>query len=350
MKALVKHAQGSGNMVLTEVPEPQAGLGEIKIKVEVAGICGSDLHIYHSDIDIPVNPPVVTGHEFSGVIAQVGEGVEGFSVGDRVVSETAYSFCGTCSYCSDGFYNLCPERKTLGYWYNGIFTDYTIVPAGRVHKIPESVSDISAAMTEPLACVCHAVYDLCRIVPGDVVLVSGPGAIGLMALQVAKAHGATVVISGTDIDESRLALAKTLGADYTVNIQKEDITKKIEMLTGGYGADVVLECSGTAAGIDTALNLIKKRGYFVQIGLPGKKINFDIEKICYKELRFTGSLGSRKHSWFKALQLLSEHKVNLEPLADTILSLDEWKTAFDRFEAKQGCKFMLLPTHGKIEK
>ena len=119
------------------------------------------------------------------MIAGLGEGVEGFSVGERVVSETAFSYCGTCESCREGWYNLCPERRTLGYWYNGIFTNYTVVPAGRVHRIPDNVSDIAAAMTEPLACVCHAVFDLTVISPTDLVLVSGPGPIGLMAMSPA---------------------------------------------------------------------------------------------------------------------------------------------------------------------
>lgn len=331
-------------MEIRDIPEPAAGAGEIKIKVIQAGICGSDLHIYHSDIAIPVRPPVVVGHEFSGTIAQVGEGVTGYAVGDRVVSETAYHYCGVCDFCREGYYNMCVERQTLGYWYNGIFTNYTVVPAGRVHKIPDNVSDIAATMAEPLACVCHAVYDLCKIVPGDLVLVSGPGSIGLMAMQVAKAHGATVIISGTKIDVERLEMAKKLGADYTVNIQEESLEELVNKLSGNYGVDVVLECSGSAPGINSALNLIKKRGYYTQIGLTGKKIEFDIEKICYKELHFSGSLGSRNHSWRTALRLLSEGRVNLEPLADPILPLAEWQTAFDRFEKKQGCKFLLTPS------
>lgn len=344
MKALVKFAAGPGNMEIRDVPEPTCGAGKIKIKVKQAGICGSDLHIYHSDIAIPVNPPVITGHEFSGTIAQVGEGVTNFTVGDRVVSETAYHYCGICDYCREGFYNLCVERKTLGYWFNGVFTNYTVVPSARVHKIPDNVSDIAAAMTEPLACVCHAIYDLCKIVPGDLVLVSGPGAVGLMAMQVAKAHGATVIVSGTNIDGARLRMAKKLGADYTVNLQEENLEELVNKLSNNYGVNVVLECSGAAPAVDTGLKLIKKRGYYTQIGLPGKKIDFDIEKVCYKELHFSGSLGSRNHSWRKALQLLEEGKVVLEPLADTILPLIEWQTAFDRFEAKHGCKFILTPS------
>ena len=151
MKALVKYASGSGNMEIRDMPVPHAGPGQIKIKVMEAGICGSDLHIYHSDIAIPINPPVITGHEFSGIVEEVGEGVSGFKPGDPVVSETAYDYCGKCDFCREGWYNLCIERKTLGYWYNGIFTKYTVVPADRVHHIPEGVSFTAAAMTEPVS-------------------------------------------------------------------------------------------------------------------------------------------------------------------------------------------------------
>ena len=343
MKALVKYAAGPGNMELRDVPEPSAAPGQIKVKVEWAGICGSDLHIYHSDIAIPVRPPVTTGHEFSGVITELGEGVEGFSIGDRVVSETAYGYCGTCPSCSEGYYNLCDNRLTLGYWYNGIFTSYSVVPAGRVHKIPDNVSFVAAAMTEPLACVCHAIYDLSCIKAGDCVLVSGPGAVGLMAAQVAKAHGTKVIISGMTQDLPRLELAKSLGIDIVVNIQEENLDEIVMANTDGRGADVVLECSGSAPGIDTGLRLIKKRGWFTQIGLPGKKVDFDIEKVCYKELHFSGSLGSRKSSWRKALEFLASGQVKVEPLADVRLPLDQWQEAFDRFESKQGCKFFLKP-------
>lgn len=330
-------------MEIRDIPEPKAEPGMVKIAVQKAGICGSDLHIYHSDIAIPVRPPVVTGHEFSGIVEEVGEGVTEFKKGDRVVSETAFHYCGTCDFCREGYYNLCVERKTLGYWYNGVFTTYTVVPQGRVHKLPDNVDFTSAAMMEPLACVCHAVYDLTKIVPNDVVLISGPGAIGLMALQVAKAHGATCIVSGTNVDEERLKLAKELGADYTVNVQKENLVDFCNGLTRGYGVDVVLECSGNAFGIDGALNAVKKRGYFTQIGLTGKKIEFDIEKICYKELHFSGSMGSRNHSWRMAIGLVASGKVNLLPLGQTEFSVLDWEKAFEAFEKKEGYKILMTP-------
>jgi len=345
MKGLVKYALGPGNMEIRDMPEPTAGPGQVKIQIKYAGICGSDLHIYHSDLPIPLNPPVIIGHEYAGVIAEIGEGVEGLRVGDRVLSDN-YEVCGTCHYCREGYKNLCNSRKTFGYWMNGAFAPYTVVPAERIHKIPETVSDISAAMTEPLACVCHAVYDLCRIVSGDLVLVTGPGAIGIMAMQVAKAHGARVILSGMSADAPRLELAKKLGADIVVDIQKENLEEIVMAESKGYGADVVLECSGTGAAISNALTLIKKLGYFTQIGLPGAPITFDITKLCFKEVLLTGSLGSRKVSWEQALDLQARGLVNLEPLAEAPMPLIEWEEAFRRFEAKEGCKLLLDPWVG----
>ncbi|MDW7658369.1 MAG: alcohol dehydrogenase catalytic domain-containing protein, partial [Bacillota bacterium] len=155
MKGLVKYDLGPGNLEIRDLPIPVPGADEVQIEVKAAGICGSDLHIYHSDIAIPIRPPVVIGHEFSGVVSAVGEGVVDLNPGDRVVSETAYTFCGRCSQCITGFYNLCPERHTLGYWYNGVFASHTVVPAARIHRLPESIDDLSGAMIEPLACVTH---------------------------------------------------------------------------------------------------------------------------------------------------------------------------------------------------
>ncbi len=343
MKALVKFAQGPGNMELRDVPVPQAAPGQIKIKIKEAGICGSDLHIYHSDIAIPVRTPVVVGHEFSGVVEEIGEGVTGFALGDPVVSETAYDYCGKCDFCREGWYNMCISRKTLGYWYNGVFAQYTVVPADRVHRIPDGVGFTAAAMCEPLACVTHALSDLTVIRPGDIVLVSGPGAIGLMAGLVAKVYGAKVIITGTNIDGQRLKLAKDLGLDYAVNVQAEDLEALVKRLTGNYGVDVVLECSGAEPAINAALSLIKKRGYFTQIGLAGKRIGFDIEAINYKELHFSGSLGSRNSSWRMALSLLSDQRFDIEPLVTHKLPLTDWKEAFRLFEEKGGGKIFLLP-------
>ena len=343
MKALVKYAKGPGNMEIRDVPEPHAEAGQIKIEVKAAGICGSDLHIYHDDIAIPIRPPVVTGHEFSGVITEIGDGVSGWEIGDRVVSETAYDFCGTCDHCVNGFYNLCNQRKTLGYWFNGVFTNYTVVPAARVHRLPENLDFVSGALMEPLACVTHAVLELTHITAGDIVLITGPGAIGLLTLQVAKAQGAIVMIVGTEHDRERLEKAKALGADYCINLSEMNLFDEVDRLTDSFGVDVVLECSGNTKAANDALLAIKKRGQYTQIGLFGKPITIDFEKICFKEIKVTGSLGSRRASWKKALQLSALERVQLRPLASDIMPISEWERAFSLFEEKKGLKLILTP-------
>lgn len=301
MKALVKYAPGVGNMEIRDIPEPVAGPGQIKIEVKAAAICGSDLHIYHDTIAIPQNPPFVPGHEFCGIIAEIGEGVTGWKNGDRVTSQTAASFCGKCVNCNTGRYNLCDERKTLGFWYDGAFTKYIIVPEARVHRLPDNVSFKAGAITEPTASVVHPVLEQTAITAGDVVLVNGPGGIGLIALQVAKAQGAIVVVAGTTIDKERIEKAKELGADYVLNVEEEDLGEFIRSITNGLGADIVLECTGVGVAANNALKAIKKQGEFTQIGLFGKPITLDYDTICFKELKVTGSLGSTWTSWHKAL-------------------------------------------------
>jgi L-iditol 2-dehydrogenase len=344
MKGLVKYARGSGNMEIRDVPEPNPGPGQVKIEVHAAGICGSDLHIFHDSIDgIPINPPVVTGHEFAGVVAAVGENVSRWKVNDRVTSEAPVGICGDCPHCRMGFYNICSNRRTLGYWYNGVFTRYTVVPQERVHRLPDNIDFLAGALTEPLACVTHATMELTRIEAGDIVLVTGPGAIGLLAMQVAKAQGATVVVGGTGVDKERLALATQLGADRVVDITSEDIFAVIADLTGGRGADVLLECSGSPKAVDPGLLLTRKAGQYTQIGLFGKSLQVDFEKICFRELKVTGSLGSTWTAWQKALKLMSAGKVNTKILVSDVLPITDWKIAFDKFERKEGLKLVLTP-------
>ncbi len=343
MKALVKYQKGEGNMAIRDVPEPVAGKVQVKIDIKATGICGSDLHIYHDDIAIPLNPPVVTGHEFSGIITEVGEGATEWKVGDRVVSETAYEVCGKCEPCMTGFYNLCNDRKVLGYWYNGAFSKYTVVPAVRVHRLPDKLDFVEGALMEPLACVTHAALELTHITAGDVVLVTGPGAIGLLTMQVAKSQGATVIITGTSQDVERLKIAKKLGADYCINVMQQNLLNEVHAVTNSQGADVIFECSGNAKAANDALLAVKKRGQFTQIGLFGKPISIDFEKICFKEIKVTGSLGSLWSSWKKALQLTAREKIQLRPLVSDILPITEWERAFTMFEEKKGLKLVLTP-------
>jgi L-iditol 2-dehydrogenase len=343
MKGLVKFARGDGHMEIRDVAEPFPQEGQVKIEIKAAGICGSDLHIYHDDINFFIRTPVVVGHEFSGVVTEVGKGVTVWKPGDRVTAETSYEVCGRCDLCRSGFYNLCPERRVLGYWFNGAFTKYTIVPQHVLYRLPENVDFIEGAFSEPLACCVHGILELTHIAANDVVVISGPGPIGLLSLQLAKANGGKAIVLGTTKDKERMALAGQLGAEVLINVEEENALERVRDLTGGKGADVILECSGAAPAARLGLELVRKRGQYTQIGLFGRPIEIDFERIAYKEIEVRGTLSQRWTAWVRTMGLLAEGKVKLKPIVSDVWPISRWKEAFDKLEAKKGMKIMLTP-------
>ena len=340
MQGLAKMARGDGNVGLIDVAEPKAAAGQVVIEVKAAGICGTDLHIYHDEY--PTNPPVIMGHELAGVVVDVGAGVTSCQPGDRVTSETFFYVCGACEYCRDGFPNLCPRRKSIGSGVHGAFARYVLVPAHNVHHLPTDVDLLAGALTEPLACCVHAL-ELTRIEPGEVAVVAGPGAIGLLMMQVAKAAGTVVVMLGTDVDEARLELAQNLGADVTLNIQAVDSQKQLYDMTHGRGADIVFECSGAGAAARHCLSLVRRQGRYAQVGLFGRPVEWDLEQVCFKELAVSGSFATVPSAWRKALVLMAAGLVQTRPLISETLPLSEWQVAFDRFERRDGVKMVLTP-------
>lgn len=343
MKALVKYAPGRGNLEIREVPQPKPGSGQVKVEVKAAGVCGSDLHIYHDEIAIPVQPPVIIGHEFAGVIAELGEGVEHLRVGDRVTCETTAWSCGTCLQCRIGRYNMCADRKVIGYALDGCFAPYCVVNHQQVHLLPDTVDYLAGALTEPLACCVHAVLELTSISAGDLVVVAGPGPIGLLCVQLAKAAGGYVIACGTATDEDRLGKAQQLGADLTVAMPDQDLQQVVGQLSGLQGADIFLECSGAPAAARLGLEITRRGGQYTQIGLFPGPFELSFDQIAYKELRVTGSLGQRWTSWERALKLLGQGQVDTRSLVSHVLPLTEWREAFRLFETKQGLKIVLEP-------
>jgi L-iditol 2-dehydrogenase len=343
MLGLFKTAPGEGNVEVRETPEPVPSRGQVLVEVKAAGICGTDIHIYHWDTKLPLQPPVIIGHEFCGVVAGIGEGVTGWKAGERVTAEPTFSVCGKCLHCRTGFYNLCLERRILGFWYNGAFAPYTVVPEERLHRLPENIDFHEGALTEPLACCVHGILELTGITPGELVVVSGPGTIGLFALQLAKASGGKVVVIGTAADGERLRAAGELGADHVINLNDEDPLERVLGLTGGLGADVVLECAGAPPAVEMGLNLVRKRGKYTQMGLFGRPITLDFERIAYKEIKLTGSFAQRWTAWRKALSLLAAGAVKVKPLISDVLPLRDWKKGFEKFEGKKSFKVLLVP-------
>ncbi len=344
MQAVVKTYPGDGNVELLDIPEPAVPAGHVKIAVRAAGICGTDLHIYHDEFKS--FPPVVLGHEVSGQVAEVGSGVDRVRPGDRVTTETYFSTCGVCRFCRAGRINLCPHRRSIGSAVNGGFTSFLIVPERNVHLLPDNVSYMAGALTEPLACVVHGALEGPQLLPEDLVVIAGPGAIGLLTLQVVRSAGARAVMLGTDSDAHRLRMATELGAEYTVNVQVDDWRGIIDDLTDGAGADIVYECSGAGPAAATLLDMVRRGGQYAQIGLFGKPIPWNLDDVCYKELHVTGSNASVPSAWRRALALLGSGAVRTEPLVSDVFSITDWRAAFDVFEQRSALKTVLQPVEG----
>ncbi|HET6682510.1 MAG TPA: alcohol dehydrogenase catalytic domain-containing protein [Gaiella sp.] len=326
---MAKLAPGPGNVALAKRPEPVARPGHVVLEVAAAGICGTDLHIV--DDEFPSRPPVTLGHEVSGVVASLGDGVDGGWLGARVVTETYFSTCETCASCRAGRRNLCPERRSIGSAVDGGFAARVEVPAGNLHRIPDWLDGTAAAMAEPLACCCQSLPD--GIVgEGDEVLVVGPGPVGLLAAQVAGAAGARVHVRGVPRDVGRLALAAGFGYETSTT---EDAP------SGEF--DVVVECSGHKSGIGFALDSARRGARYVQIGIAGKPVSIPFDLVCFKELTITSGNASTSASWRRALALVESRAVALEPLLSAAVPLEKWEEAFADSRAGLGVKYVLVP-------
>lgn len=339
MKALVKTEPGFGHLEVLEVEEPIVKEDQVKIAVEYAGVCGSDIHTYEGNYK--VKTPVTLGHEFSGVVVDIGENVKEFKIGDRVTSETTFYVCGECEYCQTKDYNLCNYRKGLGSQQDGGFTKYLIARKESVHHLPEHVDFQSAALTEPLACTYHAAQKA-NIKKGDVVVVLGPGPIGILQAQVAKTYGATVIITGLDNDKVRLDKAKEIGIDHAVNIQQEDVKELVNKLTNGYGANVVFECSGAVPAVRMGLDLLRKKGQYVQVGIFSKsEIPFDFEKVIQKELSINGSRSQKPSDWEPSLALMNDQSVDAKALVTHNFDITKWDDAYNAIKNGEAIKVTL---------
>jgi L-iditol 2-dehydrogenase len=276
-------------------------------------------------------PPVTMGHEVSGVVADLGAGVDDDWRGARVVTETYFSTCGKCAYCRAGRINLCPHRRSIGTHVDGGFAPLVHVPVRGLHRIPEWLDGRSAAMTEPLACCCDALLDPARVEEGDDVLVVGPGPMGLLAAQVARASGGRVHVRGTPRDEVRLDAARRLGFETSTT---DDAPLEL---------DIAVECSGAAAGMAFALESLRRGGRYVQIGLAGKDVTLPFDLVCYHELTITSGFAATPTSWRRALELIESRAVELDPLLSEVVPLAHWERAFAATRGGAGIKYVLVP-------
>lgn len=344
MHALVKTAEGPGNLELREVPEPQIGADEVLIRVRACGICGSDLKI--QDDQHPYTPPVVIGHEFSGEIVQIGAEVSGWQTGDRVVSEQHVGACGYCRQCLTGNAFACSSKRAPGYFTDGAFAKFIKVPAWLLHRIPEKLSYVEAALSEPSAVAAHGMLDRTGINPEDVVLILGCGPIGLVAGKMAQAAGASkVIITGIDRDEkARLPKARELGIDHVVNVMQDDLEGLVNDLTHGEGAEVVIELSGALPAINQAFQLARRLGRVGIIGQPPTdEIKIPYRQAMFRALAVSFSYSSKYTSWERALSLFERGAVKPSQFITHVLPLEEWGRGFDLSRSGEAVKVVLEP-------
>jgi L-iditol 2-dehydrogenase len=317
---------------IRELPRPEPGAGDVLVRVSACGICGSDVHGYDGSSGRRI-PPLVMGHEASGVVEAVGAEVRGFRPGDRVTFDSTIH-CGACAYCRSGQLNLCDRRQVIGvspgeYRRDGAFAEAVAVPERIVCAVPEAVAIEHAAMAEPLSVAVHAVRRA-KIAPGDSVLVVGCGMIGLLTLQAARAAGCGTLVA-VDLDASRLAHAARLGADVTL-AATEDAPARIAELMGGRGVDAAFEAVGAAVPIATAIRALRKGGTLVLIGNVTPRVEVDLQAIVTRELSLFGTCASCGE-YEEALSLLARGAVKLEGLISAVAPLEQGPSWFERLHA-----------------
>ncbi len=337
----MKLRAGYDQIELVSVPEPHAEKNLVKIRVAYAGICGTDLHTFDG-VYAANKPPVVLGHEFSGIVTEIGEQVTRVKVGDRVTSETTFSVCGVCEFCHQKEFNLCAHRQGLGTQVDGGFAEYVLSPESSVHVLPPEISLLSAALTEPFACCVHGALEKTTVTEGDVALVFGPGAIGLLLCQLLLAVGARVILAGVTADTERLALAKSFGVQFAVDQQKQNLEQIVMEQTGGRGADRVFECSGIVPALNTGLELAAKKADVVQLGVFREPMNLIHTGVFFpREIRYIGSRTQKPSSWEKALELMRAGKVDTEKLITRVIPLEDWRSGFESVRDRSAIKVVM---------
>jgi L-iditol 2-dehydrogenase len=342
MPALVKYQPGEGHAEVREVPEPRCGDGQVKVAVAGTGICGTDLHVYHGTFRS--YPPVVMGHEFAGTVAEVGAGVEGVSVGERVTVLPASAVtCGRCAHCRSGEFMFCPQRRGMGHGVDGAFAPWAVVRPHQLYRVPEHMGLDEAALCEPFAAAVQPVEELSDVRLGDVVLLSGPGPIGLMCLKLLVADGVRVIVAGTAGDQVRREKAREIGAHRVVNVDEEDLAEVVRDETTGRGVDLAFECAGVASSARSCFDALRSLGTYVQVGIFGRDVEVPLDAAIYKQLVLRGTVGYTVKTWERTMRILGQGRVRLDDLITHRRPLARWREAFDLCTTGEGIKVLISP-------
>lgn len=326
MKAAVFYGPNQP-LKLEEVDTPTPEPGEILVKVAACGVCHTDLHYIDHGVPTFKKPPMILGHECSGTVAELGEGVDNFHKGDKVLLPAVLT-CGVCDFCRTGRENICEKMVMFGNHVDGAYAEYVIAPAKDVFTLPDEIpleegSIIADAISTPF----HAVKNRGEVRPGDTVVVFGCGGIGVNIVQVAAAAGGTVI--AVDISEAKLEWAKKLGATYTLNPSKvEKLGKEVRKLTGG-GADVAFEAIGKAETIQSAFGTLRKGGRLVVVGYSAEDIRLSAARIMFFEMEVVGSLGCRPVDYPRLIEMARVGKIKVAELVTHKLPLSEINEALE---------------------
>lgn len=328
-----------------DVPEPTIEPNEVLIRVKACGICGSDVHGYDGTSGRRI-PPIIMGHEASGEVARVGSTVKRVREGDRVTFDSMIS-CQKCFFCRRGQPNLCDDRRVLGvsceeYRRNGAFAEFVAVPEHIVFPLPAGLSYEEAALIEPVSVAVHAV-GLTPVTLGDTAVVVGAGMIGLLTLQALRLAGAGKVIAA-DLEDDRLAVARDLGADETLNPRHQDVPAMVKERTEGRGADVVMEAVGSTPSVKMAMESVRKGGTVTLIGNISPTVEFPLQLAVTKEYRVQGSCASA-NDYPKCLELMGRGAIKVTPIISATVPLEEGPAMFDRLYRREAglTKVILQP-------
>jgi threonine 3-dehydrogenase len=340
MRALVKPSATPG-FLLTDVPIPYVGAGDVLIRVEKAGLCGTDHHIYAWNpwAQRRIKPPLVIGHEVMGTVAAIGAEVRSVRVGERVAVEGHVADL-TCLLCRTGQAHICEHVEIIGVDRDGAFAEYVVVPEYNVWRLDPAIADVCAAIFDPLGNAVHTV--MAAGVSVKSVAIMGVGSIGLMAVQVARAAGATAVFA-IDVNPKKLELARRLGADATFLSTQKDLAGEIRRLTRGDGADVLLEMSGSDAAIDLGLQLLRNGGTAALLGLPAGPITLNLaDRVIFKGLTLLGINGRRMfESWYQMEALVKSGRVDPRAIVTHVLPYTEFDRALELMEKGEAVKIVL---------
>jgi alcohol dehydrogenase/L-iditol 2-dehydrogenase len=336
--AVVNYGPKKYSVELREIPKPTIGPDEVLLEVAAVSVCGSDLHMWESTHSWPMNYPVVLGHEFGGVIAEIGERVRGWKPGDRVVSETAAVIDADSSLARQGLYNLDPTRRGFGAAVDGAMRRWVPVPARILHRIPDHLPFEKAALTEPCCVAYNAVVNNGRIKPGDRVLVLGPGPIGLLSAAVARLQGAIVGVVGLERDLTRLTIAEHYSCTALVE-GVEDWAHEGD----GLGVEGVIDAAGVSATLKLALELVRPDGWISKVGWGPQPVGISLDPLVQKNITLQGSFSHNWPIWERVIRLLSTGMLDVDPVIGGIWPLAQWQTAFETMHSGKIAKAVLKP-------